>query len=77
MEWYGLNGVSSLSSLFFDLAEFLPFKFEWPTIMLNTDFDEKVDIVKGDLEEILHQKNFISNLLQLCQLLETFYQTLF
>ena len=45
--------------------------------MLNTDFDEKVDIVKGNLEEILHQKNFISNLLQLCQLLETFYQTLF
>ena len=44
------------------------------SVMLNTDFDEKVDIVKGDLEEFLQQKNFLSNLLQLE--LETFYQTL-
>ena len=36
--------------------------------MLNTNLDEKIDIVKGDLEEFL-EKN-LPNLLQLCQLLE-------
>ena len=41
--------------------------------MLNTNFDEKVDIVKGDLEEILEK--ILQNLLQLCQLLEPFHQT--
>ena len=44
------------------------------SIMLNTNLDEKIDIVKGDLEEFL-EKN-LPNLLQLCQLLEPFHHYL-
>ena len=42
--------------------------------MLNTNLDEKIDIVNGDLEEFL-EKN-LPNLLQLCQLLEPFHHYL-
>ena len=35
----------------------------------NKDFDEKVDIVEEDLEEILPKSDFVPNLLQVCQLL--------
>ena len=44
------------------------------SIMLNTNLDEIIDIVKGDLEEFL-EKN-LPNLLQLCQLLEPFHHYL-
>ena len=43
------------------------------SIMLNTNFDEKVDIVKGDLEEILEKTSKSSS--TICQLLEPFHQT--
>ena len=42
--------------------------------MLNSNLDEKIGIVKGDLEEFL-EKN-LPNLLQLCQLLEPFHHYL-
>ena len=44
------------------------------SIMLNTNLDEKIDIVKGYLEEFL-EKN-LPNLLQLYQLLEPFHHYL-
>ena len=44
------------------------------SIMLNSNLDEKIGIVKGDLEEFL-EKN-LPNLLQLCQLLEPFHHYL-
>ena len=37
--------------------------------IINKDFNEKVDIVEEDLEEILPKSDFVPNLLQVCQLL--------
>ena len=42
----------------------------------NKDFDEKVDIVEEDLEEILPKSEFLPNLLQVCQLLKPLHQNL-
>ena len=42
-------------------------KLHWDII--NKDFNEKVDIVEEDLEEILPKSDFVPNLLQVCQLL--------
>ena len=42
--------------------------------MLNSNLDEKIGIVKGDLEEFLEKNP--PNLLQLCQLLEPFHHYL-
>ena len=58
----------SLTTLFVDLAEV--------SFMLNTHFNEEVYIVEGDLEKIIPKSEFLPKLLQLCQLLEPFHQTL-
>ena len=45
----------------------LVMKLHWDII--NKDFNEKVDIVEEDLEEILPKSDFVPNLFQVCQLL--------
>ena len=48
---------------------------KWKLVMklhsdiINKNFDEKVDIVEEDSEEILPKSDFVPNLLQVCQLL--------